>query len=145
MGKLRPETDTLTGPCPQHLLKHKCDFCQSSALNLSKASIILIKSKALTPIYKALQDPAPVPHRLPLIKTTAAHSPPRCFSNMPSTSPPQGLCTCYSLSLDNHKVGTLTSWRSLLKDHVLREAFPPTLAPFLSLSILICCLFSSEH
>lgn len=53
---------------------------------------------------------------------------------------PQGLCTCYSLCLDNHEVGSHASSRFLCKHHLLGEIVPTTLAPFLSLMILFILL-----
>lgn len=54
---------------------------------------------------------------------------PFCSSNIPSSSPSQGLCTCCSLYLEHpsprvHGAGSFSSLGSQHRGHFLRELFP---------------------
>lgn len=59
-----------------------------------------------------------------------AHTLVSCFSYFPSLFPPQGQVPCcllfFPFSLDLHLVGSLPSFRSLLKCYLYGEAFPET-------------------
>lgn len=70
-----------------------------------------------------------------IISYCSSHSPCFCYTDLlaaPSKMPlPQGFCTCYSLlpetvPSESHTVCSLTSFRSLFKYFLIREAFPIT-------------------